>query len=259
MSHATEGSLLAYLDGVLPSDTQQEFGQHLSGCDACSAELERLRDAQERFSAAMLECDVAAPLGLARLAVQRERWTQRARLARRWLARAAVLLVFTGAAAAAAIPGTPVHTWLVNLWRNAVIVVRGSAPRPAPVPSTSTPAAAEEATSSVSIQPLNGRVEVMVSQADASARIHVRLVGASLAAIEARGQAAAAHFRTGPGMVEVVGAAGGDIVVDIPRTVERALVRVNGRLVLEKQGDLVRTLVTPTDSSQDEMVFRPGG
>lgn len=254
MNHASEGALQAYLDDELNPADKRSVADHLAACSTCAAEMGLLRRASERFSAVVTATDVPTP-PLEPEVLTRYRWMQRTIVARRMLARAAVLLVFVSAAAAAALPGSPLRRLAVDLWHEARGLF-GSAPEaveaPPVTPATPAPVAA------VSVQPLEGGLRFVVVGAAPGTRLHVQLVAGTLGAVQASGAATDAHFRTAPGRIEVRDAPPGDLTVRIPRSALSASVVVDGRTLLVKQGSALRLLATPVDSSATGIVFRIG-
>lgn len=251
MSHATEGTIQAYLDGELTVAERSELTGHLAQCDACARELDTLRQASSDFVTLTGTLDVPVELERAREALDRERWARRSRTIRRVLTRAAVFLVFVAGAAAAAVPGSPLRRWVTNLWHNA------TAPRPAPTaPAAPTPAP-EPSVSAVSVEPLQGHVRIVVRGATADTRVHVKLLDSGLASVEGKGAAAAAHYQTGPGQIDVRAVTGGDVIVTLPESATQASVELNGRVVVRKEGAQLHTLVPPVKRGDHELVFRP--
>lgn len=100
----------AWLDGELPPDQAREVAAHLARCPACEAELEGLRQLGgairrelPRLSApAALRAAVLADAGAASASAPPPIVPRRARLAPRWLALAASVLLLVGVAGEAA-------------------------------------------------------------------------------------------------------------------------------------------------------------
>ncbi len=177
--------------------------------------------------------------------------------ARRALPRAAVLvLAVAGAAAAAVVPGSPVREWVGGLaapGRAAQEVPVQPAPAPAPAPVEA------PAPRVVSILAAEGRVRVVVSASSPELRVRARLVPGAKAEVTVTGAATTAHFRTGPGRIELVGAGPGEVVVTLPADAEAAFVEVNGRVFAAKEGNRLRSLAPRVAGSATEPVFRAGG
>lgn len=228
MTHIDEGRLQGFLDGELHLDERRRTELHLQGCSLCQAELEEMRGRAAHFSAAMEVLD-RAPRGREHAVgwPQRSRWTA----ARRYLPRAAVLLLFAGAAASATVPGSPVRGWLEELAGS-----ESAAPAPegaAEAPQRGVAAVAERAEAGVSVAPVNGSVQVLVRGA-AGVQVRAALVEGRHAGVYAFGEAADTRFLTGPGRIEVIGAAAGELRIEIPRAATTASIRINEREVLRK-------------------------
>ncbi len=257
--HVTEGTLQAYLDDELAAADRESVASHLAVCSACTSELTLLESASGHLAALLAGADLPAP-EVAPDPFTRARWSRRAIGARRTLSRAAVLLVFAAGAVAAAVPGSPLHEALKELWSGAAARFSSApapaAPAPEPEPA---PAAGADRVSSVSVEPLGGSVSYTIVDAGPATRVHVRLVDGPIGGVEARGEASQARFRTGPGRIEVRRIPSGDLTVLIPRGAQSATVRVDGRTLLSKEGDHLRLLAAPADSSAEEIVFEVGG
>lgn len=228
MTHIDEGSLQAYLDAELRLEERWRAERHLEACDACRGQLAALRETAAEFSAEV-SCLDAAPMAR-RHAVGWPRRRSGGQL-RRMLPQAAVLLLFVGAAASATVPGSPVRRWILEI----------ASPRPeavgAPtaVPSSpvvgAPPSAAAEAEAGLSVEAEGGRVDVVLHEAR-DVRVRATMVEGSRAGVFGTGAAAASRFRGSTGRVEVVGAHGGVLRVEVPRRAARARVVVNGVEVL---------------------------
>ena len=119
MTHLGEGTLQELLDGELPPGARAGVEAHLASCPACAGELAELRGLTARTSALLGLVEATPPVlaAQARFARHRRGGTASAiTQARRALPRAAVLVLFVaGAAAAAAIPGSPAREWVRGL------------------------------------------------------------------------------------------------------------------------------------------------
>lgn len=258
MTHLGEGTLQELLDGELPPGECAGVEAHLASCPACAGELAELRGLTARTSALLGLVEAAPPVLAAQARFARHRRGGGALTeARRALPRAAVLvLAVAGAAAAAAIPGSPAREWVRGL---------GAADRPAqpaPVPPArpeAAPAAEEIAPRAISILPSDGQIRVAVSASSPELRVRARLVPGARAEVTATGAAATARFRTGPGRIEVLGAGPGELVVTLPADAEAAFVEVNGRVLAAKEGGELRSLAPRVAGSAAEPVFRAGG
>jgi hypothetical protein len=258
MTHVDEGTLLAHLDGELDDGPAGEVERHLQECGECRAEMERLHHAVRLFSTTLAETVVPAP-ATSDLSAQalRRRSGQRTRNWR-WqdLSRAAVLVLGFTAVASATIPGTPVNRWIRDL-------VEPPTRLAVDTDTVAATAAALEAApeelaieSGVSVLPEQGAVRVVLRGASDQLRVKAVLVDGPRAGVYASGSAAGARFSTGPGVIEVVGAAGGELRIELPHAARVATVDVNGRRYLSKDGAQLRVTVPVDESADAEVGFR---
>jgi pyruvate/2-oxoglutarate dehydrogenase complex dihydrolipoamide acyltransferase (E2) component len=263
MNHAAEGTLLAFLDGETTSEAAAEIEGHMAGCEACRAELERLR-AESQLVASALQLLDREP---AAAATSQAWWSVRAaarqpagraagRFALGSLARAAaILLVFAGALAALA--GSPVRELLGRLLGPDDAPPARTAPEPAPAPPR--PAAAEPARAElpgVVLVPTDGRVRVLVWSVQPGAIIRVNLVEGNRVSVEAGSDAEDVRFRSGSGRIEVMSLGSAEAVIQIPRSLPLASLDVDGRQWLFKDGDQLRLNGPVVEQSRDLVVFR---
>ena len=241
MTHIDEGRLQALIDNELRLDERHRVERHLASCESCRAEAEALRGLSGTFSQAVETMPGSPP--------RREHgigWPRRgASRLRRILPRAAVLLLFAGAASAT-IPGSPVRRWFgvePSTTAAPVSEVERGAQSPASVA-----AAAPAVESGVSVEPVDGAVDILLHQAGGGLKIHALLVEGPRAGVYASGAAASSRFRTGAGRIEVLNARGGELRIELPRGVAAATVTVNGKEYLRKQGE---SLDLPVAGSAD--------
>ncbi len=274
MNHPSEGVLQAFLDGELAADERARVAAHLEACVDCRAALEELRAAATLFATAVRHGDVAVAegrLSATRAAIQRRAETRRARPAlqilppsgaraatvRRAFLRAAVLVLLVAGAASAAVPGSPIRRFFVGLWHETTRLL-GLAPAapsaPAPVRVAPAPAPAPTPPSGVSVLPAEGQVHIVVLDAARGLKVHVRVLDTDRASVEADGPAASAHFRTGPGRIEVSGGGAGDLRIGIPRSAAHATVEVDGKPIFALDAGHARRLA-PADTVGGEDVF----
>ncbi len=275
MTHPSEGVLQAFIDGELAADERARIAAHLEGCADCRGELEGLRAAAALFSTAVRRGDIAVAerdLAGTRAAILRRAEARRGRPAlqilppsgeravavRRAFLRAAVLVLLVAGAASAAVPGSPVRRFFVGLWHETTRLLgfRPEAPRaPVPVRIAPAPAPAPAPPSGVSVLPEDGQIRIVVHDAARGLRVHVRVLDTDRASVEADGLAASAHFRTGPGRIEVSGGGAGDLRIGIPRSAERASVAVDGKPVFARAAGRSHRLA-PADTTGGEAVFQ---
>lgn len=258
MTHLGEGTLQELLDGELGPDRRGAADRHLAACAACAGELAELRAGGERASALLGLADVPAPVLRAQAGFHRRRRAGGPlAVAGRALPRAAAIaLTLAVAGVAAAVPGSPVRSWLGG----ATVAERPAEPvrleRAAEAP-TAAPAVVP-LPKAVSILPDAGRVRVVVSGSSPELRVRTRLTDGPNAEVHATGSAASARFRTAPGRIEVVGAGPGEVVVHLPASARAAFLEVNGRVYAAKEGATLRSLQPRVDGSAIEPVFRAG-
>lgn len=264
MIHIPEGTLQGYLDGELRLPEREAVRTHLSGCHACADQLGALRRAADRFTEAVRLLDQPAPADAASPPLEvpsrteQERAMAPAPRPAPWhgvghtVARAAAVLVFL-AAGVALVSATPVGDWIANTWTRWV----ASEPvveEPAVVAADSAVAASG---SPILIVPREGSVRVVIEDAPAGTRIRIRLSDderALLGVTEADG-AGATSFRAGAGWASVRTPNASVIDVAIPRSLDRALVEVNGEAFVAKEGAGLRFLHGDEASSDNEIEF----
>jgi len=248
MMHENEGRLLAYLDGALGAAERAAVDRHLAECRACADTLESLRAASARFSSAMAVLDIPAPVDAAAAEFARRRREAPSGTAQRALLRAAILILGFAAVGSAALPDSPVRRWIGSAWRGDDRPAGGGEIlADSPIPPEDEPAG-------ISILPEGGRARVFIRGMAAEARMRVVLTDGDRVAVRATGKAADARFFTAAGRIEVRGGGPGELVVEIPRTVSNAVVEVDGRPFLVKEGDSFRALV-PAEQSGTEAIF----
>lgn len=244
MAHIEEGVLQAYLDDEVGA--RAEIEAHVRTCGTCAAELDRLRSASSLFATAMHSVDVqapavAAPAAITSIAPIRPAFAAApvARHERTWLsvplARAAMLLLGFAAVASATIPGSPVRAWISDALRTAGVLEQEQEQPAAPVvPETPASAGAVDQgddAAALSIEPVDGRIRIILTGVSASANVRVRMVEADRALVQASGDAAKARFVTGPGRIEMIGVGAGDVIIEMPKSVTDASVIADGKVL----------------------------
>lgn len=252
IEHLNEGTLQALLDGELDRGEAESARRHLAGCVACEAEYGVLRGGSLVFATAVSDLDAPAR-STGGSFVPRTRVPRRFTFFGVALQRAAIIVVgFTAvAAAAAAMPGSPIRDWLVETLgplREGVLDERAAVPAP-PAP--------ELARSGVSVSPDEGRLRIVIVRPAPELRIRATITESPRGGAYATGEAASARFATGLGLVEVIDARGGELLLEIPAGATSATVELDGRLYLTKDGDQLRLLVASGDTSGAEVRFQP--
>lgn len=259
MSHVDEGLLQAFRDGELEPTARAAVAAHLADCPDCADQLRELHDLDAFVSGALALLDPPAPVvavagrragpaarvtartdsigigtalgrdrSMAAGAATRGIPVWRGREVRRTLLKAAVLVVGIAAIGSAAVPGSPVRSWTAAAWQKSAGVMRPAAqrePEPAASP-TSSPLQA-----GIAILPDAGRVHVSVREPQAGVQLRIRMADGARVRVTAVSGPGAPRFRSGPGHLEIVGPGAGDLVIDLPRTLQNAAVEVDGRTV----------------------------
>jgi len=255
MTHVDEGALLALLDGELESAERERVNEHLAACASCRDELDQLRAASTLFTSSLEQTDSPVPVvsDTTVQAVRRRGRVKRAPRGMRDFGRAAVIVVGFAAAASATIPGTPVNDWLRDLAGAQPATIATSETHDAPAMLELDDFTPE---SGVSVLPENGVVHVVLQGATSDLRVKAVLVERPRAGVYAAGPAAEARFSTAPGRIEVVGAVGGEMRIELPLSARAATVEVNGRQYLSKEGDQLRLTMPAEDRAGAEVTFR---
>ena len=245
VQHIQETRLLAYLDDELDGSQRAAVAEHLLGCRSCAARLDGLRSASMALSEALASLDVAPPEADFRTKRESEvsRGTPRAGRVS-WI-KAAVLVLTVGGASAAAIPGSPVREWIVqSVDRMLGADERGEEQVPPAQPASDI--------SGVAAKPLYGRIVVDLLDVTPGTTLRVRLVDGP----EAAAWSAAGRYRTGPGLIEVLGDGDGELRVDLPRDAVLAEVRVEGVPVSRVIDSGLVSLVPAAERTESELLFR---
>lgn len=281
MMHVAEGRLLAYIDGELPTAERSALESHLATCDACGVELDELRRIAAELHTALVGTDmvagiapalqafserraalVGAPAAATDLDAHRARRTgatSQFRFARSSLLKAAALAALVVGAASAAIPDSPFRDWLENAWDRVTgaPAETETAQPAAPVPPVQAPEPLQAPGEPYRFAPSNGGARVLLRGIDPAALVRVRLIDGARAAVYPPPQAAV-QTTVRAGELEVLaarGTAGGTYIVEIPRSVERATVEVNGRVLFRKNGDALFTDGAVPDGGEDEYLL----
>lgn len=232
MDHLTDQRLGRYLDGELSDIERSRAERHLEECERCRSELARLHEASEQLNGLieevklperLREADVYPPKRRERGETSGPTFPLRAATA------AAVLLL----GVSAAVPGSPVRSWLA-----------GAADRVrAALQAGEESAAGAEPGFGLQIRPADGQVRVDIRGAAPGTPVAVRMVEDSLAGAWAPG----ARLRSEPGRLEVVDPDRGEVRINVPRRARRAQVTADSRTIFRwKHGRVeVPRAVTP--------------
>ena len=241
MSHFTEGVLQAYLDDEVAADARVQVHAHVSDCANCAARLQELRELNASFASAIgsLNTRTSTTVSLAdlRKRAAKETWRDRWAGSRRYLTRAAVLIL---GVTVAAVPGSPVRAWLVETWNGL------TQDEPAAVPEVQEPPLAPEPTpppTGFAVHPRAGAIQVILESLAPGTVVRVVLTDSNRAFVEASGGSATAKFRTSTGQAVITGGDQGEIRISVPRGVN-GTVELNGRPLVVKQGEELRFVGT---------------
>jgi hypothetical protein len=288
MGHPSEGTLQDYLDGETGGLEKESIRAHLRGCEACRSRAGVQEEASAQVSKALLLLNRELSLspeearhlvyarrrgfggdrsGQERAAVDHAHRSSRdgitlplsggrRTLSLPWAASIALLLT---AGAASALPGSPVRGWLVQGWD--AVAGSGSGPAgegfgvPLDPEALPTPEPVERAEIGASILAGEEGVELWIRGLPAGADLRVVWVDGNMAGIFA---GEGTRFRTEPGRLEAE-APPGAVRVEIPRTLGRVVVGVDGRVLVRVSGDEVDILGPIQRRTPMEVLLRPGG
>ena len=241
MSHFTEGVLQAYLDDEVAADARVQVSAHVSDCANCAARLQELRELNASFASAMgsLDARTITTVSLAdlRKRAAKESWRDRWAGSRRYLTRAAVLIL---GVTVAAVPGSPVRAWLAETWNDL------TQDEPVAAPPVQEPPLTPEPTpppTGFTVHPRAGTIQVMLESLAPGTVVRVVLTDSNRAFVEASGGSTTAKFRTSTGQAVITGGDQGEIRISVPRAVN-GTVELNGRPLVVKQGEELRFVGT---------------
>lgn len=264
-SHPSESRLLAYLDGELAPDERARVSRHLADCGPCARTAYELRAASEGLTSALSRLETPDSRLTAR-DVHRAAGSSEARgdaaedgtgrdfargTALRIAASVAVLL-----GAAAALPGSPVRSWIGRSVQE-VQAFLGAGPDAAerPEPERPAPPSAQDDRSGVAVGPERGAVRVRLVRVPGDATVRVRLVDGARAGVwNAGGQ-----YRTAAGRIEVTAPTSDEILVELPRSVSTVRLEVNGETAAVKRDGRIDVRVPGVALRDGEFEFTPGG
>jgi hypothetical protein len=286
MGHPDEGLIRAFLDDELTDAEARDFRQHLGDCPACKAELELQATAEAQVTQGLRILDegslveASSPPGVSSLEEARGRVLARAqgengarapsRAAPRppgrtrspWLLpgsllkAASIALLFT-AVAASALPGSPVREWIARGWQ----AITGADEHGPELQHPTSPTGEDllfpgmgAPETGTRIAPSGGGIQLALYDLPADAEIRVLWVEEEQAGIYA---GEGTRFRSGEGRLEAHSPPGG-VRVEIPSSLSRVLLTVDGRVLLRKTDSNVEIVGTVQRQTPREVVFGPG-
>lgn len=263
--HLDEGTLQALLDGEVPPVERAAAEAHLASCPACAAELKELRAAHESVSLLLGRVDAPAPVAQAQMSFRGRRAATAAPApsrfgeATRALLRAAALVLGLAGVAAAAVPGSPVREWIEETILPSEASTIAEEPtvleETPPAPAAEEEAAARRALPAVLGDPVDGRITVDLTGIASGVRVRLGWTRDTLAAVYTTRLGRDDKFVTGPGSIGLRGAAGGEVVVEVPVGVG-ANVRVNGRSWATGDGRTFRVTAPDAEERGGEWTFQ---
>lgn len=221
--HLDDETLQRVLHDELDPDVVPRVRDHLAACPACARRLEDAEREERRVFSLLESLDHEPPAGdpevILGAASGRERW--------RSLAAAAVAFLIVAAGLAYAIPGSAVREWV----RSALL-----GDRPAAV--SETPAAADEPTAGVSIDP-GDSLDVVFGSPQETGTIHVSSSPAGELLLQILGQPPGIRVESHRLRIDNAGSTA-SYRIEIPASAPRVGVYVGSRRVLVKVGLTVR-------------------
>lgn len=258
MEHPSDGMIQALLDGET-AGSETEIRDHLSACPRCRSMAGERSRRLDLLREALSLLDAPPPSRKAREDILRRGRAQRswARVVRRNLPRAASIVLLLTAGAAAALPGSPVRSWLGRGWAE---ISRSGGEAAAPGVKQGESGPPEDAVPSpgavgATIPATGERIELRVSGLRPGASLIVLLVGGDEASIFAE---EGTRFRSQAGGLEATDPPG-DVTLEIPASAPEVRLMVNGRLYLAKRGEELDILGPVSTRTPTEIRFAPIG
>lgn len=258
MSHLDEGRLLELRDDAGSGDVDAR--RHLDGCHSCREALEELRGRETAIGVVLESLDARVDLEAARAAVRRQVTEHSAaaagaaslapapsRGALRGLSRAAGILLVAAGGAAAALPGSPVRSWI-----SAVVSSRGADPAMLAEPEAATEAATEAETAGVRLGATTGALRIVLRSLAPGEDLRVQWVPGAEAAVFAP---LGSRFATGRGWVEA-DLAPGAVRVELPAGSQPVTLEVDGIAYLRRDVAGLELPGPVASRAGGEVVFR---
>lgn len=287
MEHLDEGLIQAFLDKETTGTDGAQVQVHLDVCAECRNQVRLQGERLSQVGEALRLLDLKPKLEEARGRVRawamegREESTTEGyktvtetsvpagerptvtRAAASWwrslgsLPKAASIALLLSAAAATALPGSPVRQWIMDGWHaftgnTATQTDQGEAVSGQPEAALEGAVSVPEETGA-SILPGGEGVEVWVQELSAGAEVSVLWTDDDQVRIfsgEGTG------YRTANGRLEAVSPTG-SVRIQIPRTLRNVVVGANGQVLMRKTGNSLEVLVPTLNRTPDEIRFAP--
>jgi anti-sigma factor RsiW len=218
--HLSEAELAAVAHGET-TRVSAAAAVHLASCAECAAKVEALRRSDSEVAQLLGQLDHAAP------AIRSTNLRLAPREHRRRVGAIAAGLVLAAGVAAAAVPSSPLHKFLVRT----VASVRGGSP-PA---RTNEPVAADQRAGIAFIP--GGSLAVKFRNAEAGGQVQIVLTDGGQVSAVASGEAG---FSVHQSQLDIDSRGKAmSFVLEIPRTLREVRVEVGDRVFFEKRGDVV--------------------
>lgn len=263
--HLPEEALIALRDGVEGRSADDvEARRHLGSCATCRDALQALQGRASAVSEALGTLDTGWDVEAARAHVRARvaeatasragtsplpaAARRRARFTMASLSRAAGILLVT-AAAASALPGSPVRRWLSERMGGGEVAATAPTTEGAPA------AAMAAETTGVRLSVAGGPLRVVLRDVAPGTELRVVLVPGTEAAVFAP---AGSRFTSAEGRVEAR-VTPGEVRVELPRGVDPVSLEVGGRIYLRSTEAGLDVSGPVSSRTDDEILFRfPG-
>ncbi len=220
--HPSDAVLLAWIHGELGSGATAEVMDHLRRCDDCDRRSREVREGDAGVDRLLRVLDHPVPALRPPVSLDPGR-----RLRRPVLAAALGLLV--AGAAAAAVPGSPVHRWIHDR------LLSSPAPKPAP-PRVSPPLVSPPAQAAGGVEvPVAPRLTVAFGAEEPGGVLTVTVADRADVSLKAFGGQVA--YQVGAGKIGVDNRRpAGRYALDLPASVRRLTVVLDGRTIYDSDG-----------------------
>ncbi len=266
MAHPDEGLIRAFLDGEISEGEAEAFLSHSGSCPECQAEIRVQEEAMAQAARALLLLDTEPSVAEALGRFQGRTGAQnrmKGEKSSRWgtpgsLLKAASIALLLTAGAASALPGSPVRGWLAQGWN---VLTGDSGPQGAAQdgiqPEGGDPAGLPDPSAQETwarMVPGGDGVEIGLFDLPDDAEIRVLWIQGEQVSVFAH---EGTRFRTEANRLEAHSPPGG-VRVEIPNSLTRVLLTLDGRTLLRKSGTEVEILDSVQSQSPREVVFGSG-
>ena len=259
MGHPDSGQILAFLDGEVEGAEAEALRTHMVSCPECGTRLEGVEATSGKAARALSALDVEAPD--LQKAMSRIQARQSTGVAGRSISlpKAASIALLLTAAAATALPGSPVRRWVVQGWH----ALTGSDPITSPVEDRTGTGGDQDALAPGTGLPETG-ASISASAQGVEIWIHDLPTEADLRVIWVDGDEAWIYAGEGTRFNRIGGrleafAPPGAVRVELPRNLRQVVVGLDGSVLLRKSGDDVEILAPTQERTPTEILFDAPG